>query len=188
MEDGEGEHDVEEGELFEELVWKVSQKDLRKRIDEYRELANAEYTFPDGTKVRALPQFRYAWRGDSEDAKKQVSRILGAKFEKRHPKAIHMAAYGRAKPSEVAAITQGLIDAGELDSVRKDRPGLADDQLVRALQRKFRIGIDCAGYVQLAFIYSLTGSDNDNRRIRRSLGLHERRGYEGHVCPPGTGT
>jgi hypothetical protein len=50
--------------------------------------------------------------------------------------------------------------------------------LVRALQRKFRIGIDCAGYVQLAFIGAFTESDDDPPKVRTGLGLDERRGWE----------
>jgi hypothetical protein len=72
----------------------------------------------------------------------------------------------------VAAVTQGLIDAGELAAVSTARPLLTNAQLVRALQRKFKVGIDCAGYVQLAFIFAFTGSDNDPARTRKSLGLH----------------
>ena len=79
---------------------------------------------------------------------------------------------------EIAAITQGLIDAGELDAVRDDNPSLSEDQLVRALQRRFKMAIDCAGYVQLAFIHAFTGSDNDPPKVRKGLGLHERRSWE----------
>lgn len=171
-EDG-GEHDVEEGRLFEELVPKVSQADLRRRIDEYFDLANAEYTLPNGTKAKAKawPQFRYAKGTPPPDkAKVRLKHVLGAAFYGRHRMIIHMAVYGRAKPSEIALITQGLIDAGELDAAGKSNPRLSDGQLVRKLQRKFGIGIDCAGYVQMAFIYAFTGSDDDPSTRKESLG------------------
>lgn len=163
---------------FEMLVPKVSQADLRTRIDEYFELANATYLLQDDSEVSARPQFRYTKAGGAEEAKTKASGILGKRFEKDHPRAIHNAAYGRAKPSEIQAITQGLIDKGELEAVRKEKPKLANEQLVRALQRKFKMGIDCAGYVQLAFIYAYMGTDNDSPRLRRKLGLHEMRGSE----------
>ena len=172
------EQETDDGELFEELVSKVSQSDLRKRIDEYLDRANTEYDLGRGTKVRALPQFRYAKAGGIDLAKARLKDILGAAFEKRRPRAVHNAVYGRAKPSDIAAITQALIDKGELVVLRAERPGLSDDQLVRALQRKFRIGIDCAGYVQLAFIFAFTGSDDDPPKVRVGLGLDKRRGYE----------
>lgn len=87
-------------------------------------------------------------------------------------------------------ITQGLIDAGELEAVRKDNPGLSDVQLVRALQRKFNMGIDCAGYVQLAFIYAFTGKHDharcnlDTSKLRVHLGLTPRRSWENLASLP----
>jgi len=123
---------------FEAEVSKVSPTDLRKRIDEYFDLANAEYNLGGGTKVKARPQFRYTPSGGAEAAKTTVGGLLGKAFAKSHPRAIHNAAYGRARPSEIAAITQGLIDAGELATLRADYPSLSGNQLVRALQRKFK--------------------------------------------------
>lgn len=173
----EGEDD--ESAPFEALVSEVSLTDLRTRIDHYCDMAYAEYTLPRDKKVKALPQFRYAMPGGgTEEAIVRLHKILGVGFEKSHPRAIRYAAYGRAKPSQIAAITQALIDAGELTAVSGDNPGLSDTQLVRKLQRKFKIGIDCAGYVQLAFVYAFLGHDNDTPAVRRKLGLHERRGYE----------
>ena len=184
-------HDVEDGRLFEAFVPKVSQADLRTRIDEYFNRANVEYTIPkrtlpDGTEVaeskaEARPQFRYA-RRDSEAVKSaaitRVSHLVGRSLSAQHRKAIGTAVYGRAKPSEIAGITQVLIDKGELDAVRADNPGASSNFLIRALQRKFKIGIDCAGYVQLAFIFAYTGSDDDPSSLRERLGLHPRRTYE----------
>lgn len=168
----------DESDLFEALAPKVASGDLRARIDEYFDKVNVEYDLEDGTKVKARPQFLYAKAGGTEEAIVKVKRIPGSQFEKEHPRAIRYAAYGRAKPSEVAAITQGLIDAGELNAVRRANPGLTDEQLVRKLQREFKMGIDCAGYVQLAFIYAFMGNDDDTKKVRLSLGLNERRGYE----------
>lgn len=172
------ERDEDESAPFEALVPEVSLSDLRTRIDDYSDMANAEYTLPNDKKVKALPQFRYATAGGTEAAIDRLHKILGAGFEKSHPRAIRYAAYGRAKPSQIAAITQALIDAGELSAVSSDNPGLADNELVRKLQGKFKVGIDCAGYVQLAFVYAFLGHDNDTPTVRRKLGLHERRGYE----------
>jgi hypothetical protein len=174
------EHDpAHETPSLEMFVPAVSQADLRARIDEYLDLANATYTLPDGGgTVRARPQFRFAKSGHTEEAISRVSGILGKAFEKAHPRAIHMAAYGRAKPSELTSITQGLIDAGEFKKMKDANAGATNEELVRRIQREFRMGIDCAGYVQLAFIHAYRGSDDDSPSIRRSLGLHEKRGWE----------
>jgi hypothetical protein len=169
--------EAEEPEL-EEFVPKVSKADLQARIDAYLAAASAEYTLPGGAKVNAPPQFRYAAGGDSEDAKKKVAKILGQAFEKSHPRAIHMAAYGRPTPSQLFAVTQALIEAGEFAKIKTANAGMSNKDLVRKLQRTFRIGIDCAGYVQLAFIHAYTGSDSDPPAVRKRLGLHEKRGWE----------
>ena len=178
----------DESERFEEFVPKVSETDLRKRIDEYFDLANAEYILPDKTKVKARPQFHIAKVGDPEQDAQRVENILmkkfGAKFSKPLHDAIRCAAYGRVRPDEIKLITQALINAGELDAVRSDHSGLSDNQLVRALQEKFNIGIDCAGYVQLAFIYAFTGNHDNARcnlnslKLREDLGLNAKRSWE----------
>jgi V8-like Glu-specific endopeptidase len=171
----EADEDFEEREdepSFEMDIPTVDQADLKTRIKEYYDKANAEYTLKDGTTVHARPQFRYAKAGGTEEAIEKVKGILGKQFEKDHPNVIHMAAYGRAKPSDIQAINQGLIDNDKLPA----GSATADD--IRNMQHDFKMGIDCAGYVQLAFIYAFTGSDDDPPSLRRSLGLDARRGDE----------
>jgi V8-like Glu-specific endopeptidase len=174
------EWDEEESGLFEAFAPKVSQSVLRVRIDQYLDLAKFEYKMHDKTKVKAWPQFHYA-RAQLGETKMdrderirkailKVSGVLGSAFEKKHPRAIHNAAWGRPKPGEIAAVTQGLITAKKLN--------LADEHKIRRLQQDYEIGIDCAGYVQLAFIFAFMKSDKDTEKVRLNLGLHERRGYE----------
>lgn len=184
------EHEPREsaGEPFAEVVPAVSATDLRTRIDEYFALTKHEYTLPGGTKARARPQFHYAKTGAPEKDAVRVWKIVrkhcGDDTAARLKDAIRCAAYGRVRPEELQEITQCLIDAGELDGVRTANPGVSDDQLVRALQRKFNMGIDCAGYVQLAFIYAYTLTHDavkceaDPTKLRESLGLHPRRAWE----------
>jgi hypothetical protein len=163
---------------FEGFAPKVSAATLRTRIGDYFDLVNTEYMLTDGTKVKARSQFRYAKSGGIDQAKTRLAKTLGPSFEKKHPGAIHYAVYGRPKPAQIAAITQALIDAGQFDALRKKYRTLTDRQLIRRMQREFGIGIDCAGYVQLAFIYAFTGSDDDPKKTRLNLGLQERRGNE----------
>jgi hypothetical protein len=167
-----------EFDSFEGFAPKVSAATLRTRIDEYFDRVSNEYTLTDRTKVKARSQFRYAKSGGIDQAKTRLAKALGSSFEKKHPGAIHYAVYGRPKPAQIAAITQALIDAGQFDALRKKYRTLTDRQLIRRMQREFGIGIDCAGYVQLAFIYAFTGSDDDPKKIRLNLGLQERRGNE----------
>ena len=166
--------------FFEEFVPTIALPDIRKRLDDYFDKANHEYKTDIGTKVKARSQFRISNGGtiSSEDAKTKVRKALAGKSCGISNLLIHNAAYGRAKPSEVAKITQCLIDAGELAKLRAQNTSLTDERLIRLLQREFGMGIDCGGYVQFAFIFAYTGSDNDTTTIRNNLGLKEKRGDE----------
>ncbi|HEY4865169.1 MAG TPA: trypsin-like peptidase domain-containing protein [Candidatus Dormibacteraeota bacterium] len=199
-----GESDEFAGQLFEAeeyvepvtegLVPAVSKSDLRKRIDEYFDFANAEYAFPNGSKVKARSQFHIATVGSPEQDAERIEKLFGKHFGTKFSSPLHTiircAAYGRARPDEIKVITQHLIDAGELEAVRDENPGSSDKQLVRALQTKFNIGIDCAGYVQLAFIYAFTGEHDDARcnlgssKPRENLGLKAKRSDENLAALP----
>ena len=181
--------------LAEELVPKVSSSDLRKRIDEYFDLAKAKYTLPSGVTVNVRSQFHLASVSSEQDAEKLeklLAEKLGAKVSAPLHTVIRCAAYGRARPDEIKVLTRHLIDVGSLDAVRKRQPGLSDEQLVRALQSEFDIGIDCAGYVQLAFIYAFTGKHDDARcnlatsALRQGLGLKAKRSDENLAALPAT--
>jgi V8-like Glu-specific endopeptidase len=180
--------------VTEGLVPSVSKSDLRKRIDEYFDFANAEYAFPNGSKVKARSQFHIATVGSPEQDAERIEKLFGKHFGTKFSSPLHTvircAAYGRARPDEIKVLTQHLIDAGELDAVRDDNPHSIGTQLVRALQRKFNIGIDCAGYVQLAFIYAFTGEHDDARcnlgssKLRENLGLKAKRSDENLAALP----
>lgn len=171
--------------LFEGLVPVVSLPDLKTRLDDYLNKANATYTLDTGSTINCFSQFRLATTNivAPEDAKEKVKKQLrkttaGAKFAADNSLAIHFSAYGRATPGEIKKITQALIDSGALAAIRTDNPGNNDRQLVRKMQRSFGVGTDCAGYVQMAFIFAYTGNDSDGKAKRLKLGLKASRGDE----------
>ena len=84
---------------------------------------------------------------------------------------------GRLQAS-LSRLRRPLIDAGEFAKIKAANPVMSNTDLVRRLQRTFKMGIDCAGYVQLAFIHAYTGSDSDPPAVRKRLGLHEKHGWE----------
>lgn len=177
----------EEENLFEGQVAPVTVNTVRDRIREYYNLAESEYTLDDGTKVKVHSQFRYGYKGQPlppEKAKAEVKKLLRQAFSQTYVQSlaytIHMAAYGRATPAQVATITQALINAGHLSTLATlpATTGFTPVQLIRFLQAVVGIGIDCAGYVQLAFIYAFTGVNGDPASVRKQLGLHARRGSE----------
>lgn len=176
--DEESAPDEDGGELFEQFAPVVSQADLRARIDDYFAAAEVEYTLPAGGTVRARSQFTYSKRPNLDKLRSTLERTLGGAFERKHPRAIHNTVYGRPRLEQLAAVTQALIDAGKFEAVKKAHPLLTDVQVLRRMQLDFGVGIDCAGYVQLAFIHAFMGSDADSPAVRRSLGLKEKRGDE----------
>jgi len=170
------ENESNEASLMEGLLPAVSMNDIRTRLDDYLDQANAEYTLEDGTTIRARHTFAYGYGVTPvlDTLKRKIQTQLGSsiynKLQQKSNPIITKALYGRAKPSELKLITQALIKSSS------DIFADADD--IRAHQREFRIGIDCAGYVQLAFFYSLYGHDNDTPARRKAVGLEEARGSE----------
>ncbi|MGH8247610.1 MAG: M15 family metallopeptidase, partial [Gammaproteobacteria bacterium] len=113
---------------------KVSQADLRKRIDEYFERANAKYKMPDGSTAQARSQFQYGRDPDISKHQSRLTKILGSKFKV----AIHYCIYGRPILDQIQELTQALIDSTEGAAYLKKKsaaePSLTATQLIRALQ------------------------------------------------------
>lgn len=155
-------------------VPKPSLATIRTRIDQYLSDANHTYKLPSGAEVSAKPIFKYG-RGMTSDLldarkKKFRDRLSSSVYEKLKMKIVY-SLYGRSKPSEVREVTQALIDTGA-PLTSNDSDG------IRKLQNEYNIGIDCAGYVQLAFFNSIHGHDNDQVNLRRQLGFEDKRGSE----------
>lgn len=120
------------------------------KIDAYFNAAAAPYavTTPSGEKVtvKVPPQFRMNG-GFNDKAPELLGAALGPDAAKLK-RETDLAKVGRASPSDVAKITAALIARGHLGPVTaKDAPAA-----IQALQWKYGIGVDCAGYVQRAFL------------------------------------
>lgn len=173
---------------------------LRARIDDYFDYANATYTWsePDPadpkktvTKtVRARPHFRITASAGGGPARclalNDPDQLQGCiisnlrnrieKFDRKRMTswlklAIGRAAYGRGSVVGIQKITQILIDAGELEETRKRHPGLNDVDAVRMLQWDFGYGMDCAGYVQRAFLAVWENDKEETPAMRRKYGF-----------------
>ncbi len=121
------------------------------KIDQEFNKAAAPYTVttPGGEKVtvKVPPQFRMV-DGFNEHTKASLGTALGPKLSAQLKNEIARATIGRGTPEDVAKITAALIARGELGPVAaKDAP-----EAIQALQWKYGIGADCAGYVQRAFL------------------------------------
>jgi len=135
---------------------------LQTRTDDYFESFNATYNI-NGTDVQATPHFRMTDgasgpRGRTSSVNVQDDlNILISKKDKAHynqamKSAIHGVAYGRATPQQVKMVTESLIRSGQFEVEQKKYPGLTDSETIRMMQWDNGVGIDCAGYVQQAFM------------------------------------
>jgi len=125
--------------------------------------------------VSVLPFFRRAsgWAPQEGDSEVFLERVLedtgigGKAF--RH--SARMCAYGRGSPEDLARVTQALIDKGKLEEIRANFEfpnfsqevfgaiygGVSNNPLslqdeIKLLQWEYGLGVDCAGYVQQAFL------------------------------------
>jgi len=146
---------------------------VRSRIDDYFQRSAGTYKV-NGVEVKVLPFFRLGW-GKPPDGmhvpssvkQSQVLAALGPRAAALQ-QAVHQCVWGRPTPEELAKVTQALIDAGKLDEVRKKFDAmspadfrrqhgsvplpLSDAHAIQMLQWEYGLGMDCAGYVQQAFL------------------------------------
>ncbi|MCI0415901.1 hypothetical protein L0222_24255 [bacterium] len=66
--------------------------------------------------------------------------------------AIGAVAYGRATADQIKMVTDGLLKSGQFKVAKAMHPGLSDAETIRMMQWDHGVGIDCAGYVQQAFM------------------------------------
>jgi hypothetical protein len=157
------------------------------RIDAYKESFNSTYEV-NGKQVKAQPHFRIGDTGSGatgasgrpgrhssaavkEDLSKLIQKNDKAHWNDRMKYAVHMVAYGRGSAQDIQMVTQSLIRSGEFDKAKKAHPGLSDSDTIRMMQWDNGVGVDCAGYVQQAFLGVHGGS-------REKYGLKPRIGDE----------
>ena len=154
-------------QVLQDAAARIADEAVQARTDAFYAQAKGRYTV-NGVEVAAAPFFRISngHNGASEAKKAQVFGVTGSRSNAFNL-AVHRAAYGRATPEELRLVTQALIDAGKLEAVRQkydsmsyaefsgrgavSRP-LDDASAIKLLQWEYGLGIDCAGYVQLAFL------------------------------------
>jgi hypothetical protein len=144
-----------------------AQPTMQQKVAAYYDKSASEYTLPDGTKTRSVAAFRMNWKDDSQKYQEGLEKTLQPKTDTMK-RAIHMAAYGRASPEQVQMVTQAFVDKGAVQAeknkwkdlgeaeFRKTYPNtpwpITDATAVKLFQGEAHIGVDCAGYVQQAFL------------------------------------
>ena len=150
---------------------------MQGRMDAYFNGFFGKYTV-GGATVSAAPFFRMAngAAGSSESLKAKVFAVTGRRTAEFNM-AVHMCAYGRCNAEQLQTVTQALIDKGKLAEVRQkydamseadfraqhgsaSRP-LSDENAIKMMQYDYGLGVDCAGYVQQAFLDVHGGSRQD---------------------------
>lgn len=151
--------------------------ELEKRINQYLTNADLEFILPDGHKINVFPPFTYGHKFNGAGGKAlrsnydtKLRKALGNNFYKLYP--VNDLLYGRAKPGDIKKITQDLINSTNV--AFKVVSPQTEIEAVRRLQQAHGIGIDCAGYVQLSFFYSIYEHDADTPARRTQLGLLSR--------------
>jgi hypothetical protein len=165
------------------------------RNDAFFDAANAAYSLPlpsgGKTTIHAAPQFRmvggfnYHTQQVTIAGKKATVCTDGPALMKAlspvTPKltdAVNRVISGRGTPEDVRLVTQTLIDRGKLGPVT---PG-HEAEAIQAMQWKYGVGMDCAGYVQRAFFAARgqTGTPAE----RAALGLSAQAVNEGFAGLP----
>ena len=169
------------------LVSAASAVAVQGRVDAFFKGFYGKYTV-GGVEVNVAPFFRMT-NGvgyGSEAAKTKMFNLLGW-GKPAFNLAVSNCAYGRCSAAELQMVTQALIDKGKLAEVRAkydampdadfrskhgsvSRP-LSDENAIKLMQFDYGIGIDCAGYVQQAFLDVHGGS-------RQAWGFDPRIGWE----------
>jgi hypothetical protein len=128
-------------------------KPMQARLDAFRERMSGPYVV-DGKTVSAPPAFRMngGYNPPEPKAHAAVVAATGGRYGE-----IALAEAGRPSPEQLHRVTQALIDAGHLE------PGNTAQERVHAMQWKYSVGIDCAGYAQQAFL-SAHGAEGQRAR------------------------
>lgn len=132
------------------------------KLDAYMASASGPYsmTLSSGGKanVAAPPQFRMkgGYNGSPDAARKSIVVALGPKVSEKLKHSIDRVVVGRGTADDVRKVTQALVDAGQLPTVSAEEA----PEAIQAMQWRFGVGFDCAGYVQRAFFASrgMTGT------------------------------
>jgi hypothetical protein len=120
----------------------------QQRLDAFMAASSGPYRTPDGKEVRVTPPFQMAglykkqWETVATHAAELTAAAAHARLD---PGVIGRIQAGRGTPTEIRAMTQALLDAKPLGAATS-----AED--VREMMFKYGLGIDCAGYTQVAFL------------------------------------
>jgi hypothetical protein len=132
---------------------------VQARLDAFLVSMSAMYSTTDGTVVSGTTfQMSTLYEGQRDSVRANQRTLVQAAVRAnltREDFALVRAA--RGTPASIHALTQALIDRGALPKVDPDGPAFQNGLVgrVRTMMFRFGIGIDCAGYVQQAYLHAM---------------------------------
>jgi hypothetical protein len=132
-----------------------SDKDLQDALDTFMDYSTERYRVL-GTEVDVKVGFRMTPPGnlrekDKMTAKADAELSAAARALKMDRAVVGLLVSGRATPGQIHLITQQLLDMGCQPSVPCSEP----KEFVRQIMVDHHIGLDCAGFVQQAFLLAM---------------------------------
>jgi len=130
---------------------------VARRLDEFMRLATPTFHTSEGSVSVPIPFHMNAGNAGGSPPGAAASRSTVVASAGRRAglaaEAVGLVVAGRGDPQQVARLAQGLIDGGYLPA--PDASGaLPMSARVRAMMFSYGVGLDCAGYVQQAFLYA----------------------------------
>jgi hypothetical protein len=140
-----------------------SDKDIQDTLDTFLDYSTARYRLGGG-EVDVATGFRMAPIPDPWPPRAEAEFYAAARALKMGQGVIALLVTGRATPGQVQAMTQRLLDMGCQPSVPCGDP----KAFVRQIMVDHHIGLDCAGFVQQAFL-SAMGLSRGQAHFRAAL-------------------
>jgi hypothetical protein len=135
-----------------------SDAQVQEGLDAFRASLNAAYRAPERPASPGTP-FQMSRPYKAQHPAIQANRAAVAKAAARAhltPADLGLLLSGRGSPASIHALTQALIDDGRMPP---DRDGsVLPESRIRAMMFDCGIGIDCAGYVQQAYLRAMSVS------------------------------
>src|SRR5882672_2688196 len=154
-------------------------------LDSFRQAMSASYRTPEGAAWPAT-RFQMTARYLGQTAAIEANRGALARAAAR----VHLTGAelglvqsGRGSPESIHALTQALLDDGLLPPADPSRPDL--ESRVRQMMFDCGIGIDCAGYVQQAYLHAMRVSASAagfRARVNEDLSNLSSRGFSRVDC------
>jgi hypothetical protein len=155
--------------IVDSLTTRVRDQAMQQGLDAFLKSMTPEFRTPEGpasVPITFQMTSNYSNQPDLEKMIKDPSMVTAMGDAHLTPTRLNVVLQGRGTPGEIRALTQALIDRNGLPPA----PELTVAERVREVMFVHHIGIDCAGYTQLAYL-SATGLSRSKAEFREDEDL-----------------